>query len=106
MKHLLVLAAGLLFGFGLIISGMANPAKVLNFLSSKKYLCFKHSVPLYNPNNWRKGAAWLPSSNRGEDILHLSSQNALCVHQDKVSGLPPAFRDQLPIDVSRDREEL
>ncbi|MHA6288298.1 DUF6691 family protein [Maricaulis sp. CAU 1757] len=32
MKHLLVLAAGLLFGFGLIISGMANPAKVLNFL--------------------------------------------------------------------------
>jgi uncharacterized membrane protein YedE/YeeE len=26
------LAAGLLFGLGLIISGMANPAKVLNFL--------------------------------------------------------------------------
>lgn len=26
------LAAGLLFGLGLVISGMANPAKVLNFL--------------------------------------------------------------------------
>lgn len=26
------LAAGLLFGFGLILSGMADPAKVLNFL--------------------------------------------------------------------------
>ena len=30
--NILALLAGLLFGFGLIISGMADPAKVLNFL--------------------------------------------------------------------------
>ena len=34
MKHLLVAAvAGLLFGAGLLISGMADPAKVLGFLT-------------------------------------------------------------------------
>ncbi|MFA5957286.1 DUF6691 family protein [Hyphomicrobium sp.] len=32
MIVLVNLLAGLLFGFGLILSGMANPAKVLNFL--------------------------------------------------------------------------
>ncbi len=32
MNILLNLAAGLIFGLGLVISGMANPAKVLNFL--------------------------------------------------------------------------
>lgn len=32
MNVLLNLAAGLIFGLGLVISGMANPAKVLNFL--------------------------------------------------------------------------
>lgn len=32
MKHIFVFLSGLLFGLGLIISGMANPAKVLNFL--------------------------------------------------------------------------
>jgi len=32
MRVLLALAWGLLFGVGLIVSGMANPAKVLNFL--------------------------------------------------------------------------
>ncbi len=32
MNILLKLAAGLIFGLGLVISGMANPAKVLNFL--------------------------------------------------------------------------
>lgn len=32
MGNLTALFAGLLFGFGLIISGMANPAKVLSFL--------------------------------------------------------------------------
>ncbi|WP_045834546.1 YeeE/YedE family protein [Hyphomicrobium sp. 99] len=32
MGILVNLAAGLLFGVGLVISGMANPAKVLNFL--------------------------------------------------------------------------
>lgn len=32
MSILLNLAAGLIFGLGLVISGMANPAKVLNFL--------------------------------------------------------------------------
>jgi uncharacterized membrane protein YedE/YeeE len=32
MSILLNLAAGLTFGLGLVISGMANPAKVLNFL--------------------------------------------------------------------------
>lgn len=32
MKTLMSLAAGLLFGFGLIVSGMASPAKVLGFL--------------------------------------------------------------------------
>lgn len=32
MKQLSALLAGLIFGVGLLISGMANPAKVLNFL--------------------------------------------------------------------------
>lgn len=32
MNILLNLAAGMIFGLGLVISGMANPAKVLNFL--------------------------------------------------------------------------
>ena len=32
MRGLIALASGLLFGFGLLISGMANPAKVLGFL--------------------------------------------------------------------------
>ena len=32
MSLLFNLAAGLIFGLGLVISGMANPAKVLNFL--------------------------------------------------------------------------
>jgi uncharacterized protein len=32
MKIAVNLLVGLLFGFGLIVSGMANPAKVLNFL--------------------------------------------------------------------------
>ena len=32
MKIVSALVAGLIFGFGLAISGMANPAKVLNFL--------------------------------------------------------------------------
>ena len=32
MKQISALLSGLIFGLGLIISGMANPAKVLNFL--------------------------------------------------------------------------
>ena len=32
MRHLTTLFAGLLFGLGLLLSGMANPAKVQNFL--------------------------------------------------------------------------
>ena len=32
MKNILTFACGLLFGLGLIVSGMANPAKVQNFL--------------------------------------------------------------------------
>ena len=32
MKNLVTLISGLLFGFGLLLSGMANPAKVQNFL--------------------------------------------------------------------------
>ena len=32
MKNLTALLAGVVFGFGLILSGMANPAKVLGFL--------------------------------------------------------------------------
>jgi uncharacterized protein len=32
MAFLINLALGLLFGLGLVVSGMANPAKVLNFL--------------------------------------------------------------------------
>lgn len=32
MTALMALLAGLVFGFGLLLSGMANPAKVLNFL--------------------------------------------------------------------------
>jgi uncharacterized membrane protein YedE/YeeE len=32
MKNLITLIAGLIFGLGLIISGMADPAKVQNFL--------------------------------------------------------------------------
>ena len=32
MRILVSLIAGLIFGFGLVISGMANPAKVQNFL--------------------------------------------------------------------------
>lgn len=32
MSLLVNLAAGLIFGLGLVVSGMANPAKVLNFL--------------------------------------------------------------------------
>lgn len=32
MKNLVTLLSGLMFGFGLLLSGMANPAKVQNFL--------------------------------------------------------------------------
>lgn len=32
MKQLFALLSGLIFGFGLIVSGMSDPAKVLNFL--------------------------------------------------------------------------
>ncbi|WP_028956294.1 YeeE/YedE family protein [Sulfitobacter sp. 20_GPM-1509m] len=32
MKQIFALLSGLVFGLGLILSGMANPAKVLNFL--------------------------------------------------------------------------
>ncbi len=32
MKQLFALLSGLIFGFGLILGGMADPAKVLNFL--------------------------------------------------------------------------
>ncbi|MDB0053078.1 YeeE/YedE family protein, partial [Ascidiaceihabitans sp.] len=32
MRNILTLISGLLFGTGLILSGMANPAKVQNFL--------------------------------------------------------------------------
>jgi hypothetical protein len=32
MKQVFALLSGLIFGLGLIVSGMANPAKVLNFL--------------------------------------------------------------------------
>ena len=32
MKQIFALLSGLLFGLGLIVSGMADPAKVLNFL--------------------------------------------------------------------------
>lgn len=32
MRHLISIIAGLLFGLGLILSGMINPAKVQNFL--------------------------------------------------------------------------
>lgn len=32
MKQVFALLSGLIFGIGLIVSGMANPAKVLNFL--------------------------------------------------------------------------
>lgn len=32
MRALIALASGLVFGFGLLLSGMANPAKVLGFL--------------------------------------------------------------------------
>ncbi|PLS20945.1 YeeE/YedE family protein [Neptunicoccus cionae] len=32
MKQIFALLSGLVFGFGLIISGMSDPAKVLNFL--------------------------------------------------------------------------
>lgn len=32
MKALLALICGLIFGVGLVVSGMSNPAKVLNFL--------------------------------------------------------------------------
>jgi len=32
MKNVLALISGLMFGFGLILSGMANPAKVIGFL--------------------------------------------------------------------------
>ena len=32
MKQLFALLSGLVFGIGLIVSGMADPAKVLNFL--------------------------------------------------------------------------
>ena len=34
MKNISALLAGLLFGLGIAISGMANPAKVLNFFDS------------------------------------------------------------------------
>ncbi|WP_134682463.1 DUF6691 family protein [Paracoccus ravus] len=32
MRNILGFASGLVFGIGLVVSGMANPAKVLNFL--------------------------------------------------------------------------
>ena len=36
MKNVLALISGLVFGFGLILSGMANPAKVIGFLDIAK----------------------------------------------------------------------
>ena len=38
MKNLVTLLSGLMFGFGLLLSGMANPAKVQNFLDQFDYL--------------------------------------------------------------------
>ena len=32
MKIIVSLMAGLIFGYGLVLSGMSNPAKVMNFL--------------------------------------------------------------------------
>jgi uncharacterized protein len=37
MRHISGFIAGLVFGLGLIVSGMANPAKVLNFLDILGY---------------------------------------------------------------------
>lgn len=32
LKHIAIFTSGLIFGLGLILSGMSNPAKVINFL--------------------------------------------------------------------------
>lgn len=61
------------------------------------YKCFSHRVKLYNPDNHRRGKPWPPRSNQGEDIVQISSHNALCVHADDVFNLPPALRGQRPI---------
>ena len=56
MKHMLALVTGLVFGTGIAISGMMDPAKVLNFFDIAQFLdlftarlpagnCFK-CVPL------------------------------------------------------------
>ena len=46
MRILVGFITGLVFGLGLVISGMANPAKVLNFLRPRRHLgsepCFCH----------------------------------------------------------------
>ena len=41
MKVLIAsLFSGLLFGFGLVVSGMSNPARVLNFLDFRSILVY------------------------------------------------------------------
>jgi len=70
------------------------------------YVCYKHTVPLWSPSNWRGAEAWLPSSNQGEDIKFVSSKNALCVHADNATDLPSTFVDRQPIALAEPRDEL
>ncbi|KAF0677189.1 YeeE/YedE family protein [Profundibacterium mesophilum] len=81
MKQLFALLCGLIFGFGLIISGMSDPAKVLNFLdvfgSWDPSLAFVigGAVAVSAP-----GLAWVTRSRRAPffgDTFHLPTRTDL-----------------------------
>ena len=63
MNALFALLAGLLFGVGLLVSGLANPAKVLGFLDITRLwdpsLAFVMGAPsplAFSPSAWRNSA--------------------------------------------------
>jgi len=78
MKNLLTLLAGFVFGFGLIISGMSNPNKVINFLDifgnwdPSLALVMIGAVPLAF-----LGFRWIESSHKTifKEELHLPGKN-------------------------------
>lgn len=66
----------------------STPGGVLALLTSMNYVCIRHIVGLYNPQNYR--GAPLPEN------TNVASYNALCVHADdhKAGKLPPSLASE------------
>jgi uncharacterized membrane protein YedE/YeeE len=63
-KHLIFITAilsGLIFGFGLILAGMANPAKVLAFLDISAFFSPIHVADAVNNKKTNAPILWDPS---------------------------------------------